>query len=191
MRALFYATIALVVVAVLAPAGCRRMRERVLLSLLRESARPLDVVRGDPPTFRFPPTAVRAVALIDYDGAQRDGTHVSFVPPDGDERYTWAASVCGTWSSACLESTPATTLSEITYGTAPAGLRQIEPADGPARALLPYRLYGLALFGDRLFALTAFYRDAEGGFHLMEGARFAEAVVRGRRREISDFLTAR
>jgi hypothetical protein len=50
------------------------------------------------------------------------------------------------------------------------------------------RLYGLALFGDKLFALKAFYRDDAGAFHLMDGARFGEAVVQGRRDAIAAFL---
>jgi hypothetical protein len=188
MRALLYAAIAVVVLAVLAPSGCRRMQEHVLLSLLHESERPLEVVGGDRPTFRFPPTPVRAVALIDYDAASRQDGYVSFVPADGSEQYAWAASVCGSWSSACMEVTPAATLSEITYGDTPTGLHQIEPAAGEARTLTPNRLYGLALFGDKLFALKTFYRDERGSVHLMEGWRFAEAVLRGRRGEISAFL---
>src|SRR5882724_701654 len=90
MRAFFYATMALIVLAVLLPPGCRRMQEHLLLSLLHDSERPLEIVASDPPTFRFPATAVRAVALIDYDDAIHPGGHVSFVPADGSDRYAWA-----------------------------------------------------------------------------------------------------
>ena len=187
MRALVYATIAVIVLAIVVPPGCRRMRERVLLSLLRESERPVEIAGGERLTFRFPPTKVRVVALIDYQDAARGDGHVSFVPPDGSQLYAWAAGVCSTWSTACLESRPATTIAEITYGDVPAGLEQIEPPAGRAQVLEPRRLYGLALFGDKLFALKTFYLD-ERGAHLMEGWRFAEAIVRDHREEISAFL---
>jgi hypothetical protein len=188
MRAFFYGTMVLIVLAVLLPPGCRRMQEHLLLSLLHDSERPLEILGSDPPTFRFPATAVRAVALIDYDDAIHKDGHVSFVPADGSDRYAWATSVCSSWSSACMEAQPATTVSEITYGAAPTGLLQIEPPNGPARALAANRLYGLALFGDKLFALKAFYRDDAGAFHTMEGWRFAEAVLRSRRDELRTFL---
>ena len=191
MRAFFYGTLAFVLLAILLPSGCRRMQEHLLLTLLRESERPLEIVGADPPTFRFPPTAVRAVALIDYDDAVQPDAHVSFVPPDGSDRYAWATGVCPGWSPACLESQPATTVSEITYGAVPSGLMQIEPTTGGARPLVARRLYGLALFGDKLFALKAFYRDETGLFHVMEGWRFAEAVLRSRRDELTRFVAAR
>ncbi len=191
MRTLLFVTMTVIVFAIVAPSGCRRMQERVLLSLLHESARPLEVTASDPPSFRFPPTAVRVVALIDYDDARRADGHVSFMPPDGSDRYAWAASVCDSWSAQCMEATPPATLDAVTYGTLPAGLRQIEPRAGAARVLEPNHLYGLALLGDKLFALTTFYRDAGGALHLMEGARFAEAVVHGRRDEVAAFLEGR
>ena len=78
-------------------------------------------------------------------------------------------------------------MSEVTHGALPAGLHQLEPRGGPPRALEPRHLYGLALFGDKLFALKPFYRD-DAGVHVMEGWRFAEAVVHGRRSEIRTFL---
>ena len=190
MRTLFLLTMAAIVVAIVAPPGCRRLQERVLLSLLRESERSLEVVAADPPSFRFAPTPVRAIALIDYDDARRPNGHVSFVPPDGSERYAWAASVCDSWSSTCMEAMPPATVDGVTYGALPAGLRQIEPARGAPRPLLPNHLYGLALFGDKLFALTTFYRDDAGALHLMPGSRFADAVLRGRRNEIDAFLAA-
>ena len=188
MRTLFLLTMAAIVLAIAAPFGCRRLQERVLLSLLRESERSVEVVAADPPSFRFAPTPVRVIAVIDYDDARRPGGHVSFVPPDGSERYAWAASVCGSWSPSCVEATPPATVDGVTYGTLPAGMRQIEPPVGAPRPLLPNHLYGLALFGDKLFALTAFYRDDAGTLHLMPGSRFAEAVLRGRRDEIDAFL---
>lgn len=188
MRTLLVAIAVAVVLAIVAPAGCRRMQERMLLSLVRESARPVAVVSAEPPSFRFPPTAVRVVALIDYDEARRADGHVSFVPPDGSERYLWAASVCDSWSPACMEATPPATLDAVTYGALPATLHQIEPPTGAARALAANHLYGLALLGDKLFALTTFYRDDAGALHLMDGARFADAVVRGRREEIAAFV---
>lgn len=180
-----------IVLAIVAPVGCRRLQERVLLSLLRESERSVEVMAADPPSFRFAPTPLRAIALIDYDDARRPDGHVSFVPPDGSDDYAWAASVCDSWSSSCMESMPPATVDAVTYGTLPAGLRQIEPPSGTPRALLPNHLYGLALFGDRLFALTTFYRDDAGTLHLMPGSRFAEAVLRGRRDEIDAFIAPR
>jgi hypothetical protein len=187
VRALVYAAIAVIVLALVVPPGCRRVRERVLLSLLRESERSVEVVAGAQPTFRFPPTAVRVVALIDYQDAARGAGHVSFVPPDGSDLYAWAVGVCPTWSTPCLESRSATTVSEITYGDVPAGLERIEPRAGRAQTLEPRRLYGLALFGDKLFALKIFYLD-ERGAHLMDGWRFAEAILRDRREDIRAFL---
>ena len=187
MRAVIYAVIAVIAIAVVAPSGCCRVRERVLLSLLRESERPLQVIGSERLTFRFPSTPVRVIALIDYHEATRHEGHVSFVPPDGSHLYAWAAGVCGSWSTRCLETRGPATISEFTYGEVPAGLEQIEPATGSARTLEAGRLYGLALFGDKLFALKAFYRD-EHGVHLMEGWRFAEAVLRDRRDEIGAFL---
>jgi hypothetical protein len=191
VRTLLVVTMIVIVLAVIAPSGCRRMQERMLLALLHESARPVEVTASDPPSFHFPPTAVRVIALIDYDDARRADGHVSFMPPDGSDRYAWAASVCDSWSPQCMEETPATTLDTVTYGTLPTGLRQIEPPTGPVRTLAPNHLYGLALLGDKLFALTTFYRDDNGTLHLMEGARFAEAVVHNRRDEIAAFLAAR
>ncbi len=191
MRTFLIVAIAAVALAIVAPVGCHRLQEHMLLSLLQESARPVEVVGAEPPSFRFPPTRVRVVALIDYDDARRAAGHVSFVPPDGSERYFWAASVCDSWSSQCLESAPPATLDAITYGAVPAGLHQIEPPVGIARDLEANHLYGLALLGEKLFALTTFYRDDTGTLHLMDGARFAEAVVRGRRDEIAAFLTGR
>ncbi len=187
VRALVYAAITVVLLVLVVPSGCQRVRERVLLSLLRESERPVDVAGDAPLVFRFPPTDVRAVALIDYQDALSRDAHVSFVPPDGSPLYAWAVGVCPTWSSACLDATPPRTISELTYGDAPEGFQRIEPASGPVPALAPHRLYGLALFGTRLFALKAFYRD-ERGVHLMDGARFAEAVIWGRRDELRDFV---
>lgn len=193
MRALFYLTMATIVIAILGPPGCRRVREHVLLSLVRESERAIEITDGDPPVFRFPPTDVRAVALIDYHDALAADGHLSFVPPDGSPLYLWAAGVCPVWTSSCLDAVPARTLSEITYGELPPGLHQIEPPNADASAgaapLQPHRLYGLALFGTHLFALKAFVRD-EHGVHVMDGARFAEAVVRGRRDELRAFVDA-
>lgn len=177
-----------VVLAFVAPSGCRRMQERMLLSLLRDSARPVEIVAADPPSFRFPPTAVRVVALIDYDDARRPEGHVSFVPPDGSERYAWAASVCDSWSPSCMEATPPATIDAVTYAVPPPGLRQIEPPSGAPRPLAANHLWGLALLGDKLFALTVFYRDDGGRLHLMEGARFAEAVVGNHRDAIAAFM---
>ena len=191
MRTVLILAIAAVALAIVAPPGCRRLQEHMLLSLVHDSARPVEVVGTEPPSFRFPPTAVRVVALIDYDDARRTAGHVSFVPPDGSERYRWAASVCDSWSTQCLESTPPATLDAVTYGAVPTGLHQIEPQAGIARGLEANHLYGLALLGDKLFALTTFYRDDGGTLHLMDGARFAEAVVRGRRDEIAAFLEGR
>jgi hypothetical protein len=190
MRALFYLTMAIIVIAILGPSGCRRVREHVLLSLVRDSERTVEITDGDRPVFRFPPTEVRAVALIDYHDALAANGHLSFVPPDGSPLYLWAAGVCPVWSSSCLDAVPARTLSEITYGDLPPGLHQIEPANAAAAPLQPHRLYGLALFGTRLFALKAFVRD-EHGVHLMDGSRFAEAVVAGRRDELRAFVDAR
>jgi len=191
VRALLLAVAAFIVLAVAAPAGCRRMQERVLLSLVRESERSVEVVTADPPSFRFPPTAVRLVALIDYDIARHSDGHVSFMPPDGSDLYAWAASVCDSWSPTCMDARPPETLDALTYGTLPAGMRQIEPPTGMPRALRPNHLYGLALIGDKLFALKALYRDDAGTMHLMEGTRFAEAVIAGRREEIAAFLAHR
>ena len=188
MRTLLLLTIAVIVLAFVAPSGCRRMQEHMLLSLLRESARPVEVAAADPPSFRFPPTAVRLVALIDYDDARRPEGHVSFVPADGSGRYAWAASVCDSWSPACLDATPTTTIDAVTYAVPPPGLRQIEPVGGAPQALAPNHLWGLALLGDKLFALTVFYRDDRGALHLMEGARFAEAVVGNHRDAIAAFM---
>ncbi len=189
MRILFYVTMAVLVIALLGPPGCRRVREHVLLSLVRESERPLDIVDDEPLVFRFPPTDVRAVAVIDYQDAATGDAHLSFVPPDGSSAYAWAAGVCPEWSP-CLESRPAQTLSELTYGKVPDGLQQIEPPSGSVAPLQPNRLYGLALLGTKLFSLKVFYRD-DRGLHLMEGTRFAEAVVHNRRDELRDFLAAR
>jgi hypothetical protein len=191
VRPLLLAAVAALALAIVTPSGCRRIRERVLLSLVRESERPVEVVAADPPRFRFPPTRVRVVALIDYDDARRPDGHVSFLPPDGSDRYAWAASVCDTWAPACLDATAPATLDGVTYGTLPPGLHQLEPRGGRPTALRPNRLYGLALLGDKLFALTTFYRDDTGAVHVMAGSRFAEAVVRGRRDEIRAFVDAR
>jgi hypothetical protein len=188
VRTFLIVALTVVVLAIVAPSGCRRMQEHMLLSLLHESTRPVEVVGAEPPSFRFPPTAVRVVALIDYDDARRTAGHVSFVPADGSERYRWAASVCDSWSPQCMEATAPATLDAVTYGAVPAGLHQIEPPAGIPRGLEPNHLYGLALLGDKLFALTTFYRDDAGRLHLMDGARFAEAVVRGRRDEIAAFV---
>ena len=187
MRVLFYVTMAVLVVALLGPPGCRRIREHVLLSLVRDSERPIDIVDDEPLVFRFPPTDVRAVAVIDYQDAATGDAHLSFVPPDGSSDYAWAAGVCPEWSAQCLESMPARTLSELTYGRVPEGLHQIEPTVGTVAPLQAHRLYGLALLGTRLFSLKVFYRD-EHGVHLMEGTRFAEAIVHNRRGELREFL---
>lgn len=191
MRTLLIVAIVAVALAIVAPQGCHRLQEHMLLSLLHDSARRVEVVGVEPPSFRFPPTAVRVVALIDYDDARRTAGHVSFVPPDGSERYQWAASVCDSWSSQCLESTPPATIDALTYGTVPTGLHQIEPPAGIVRGLEANHLYGLALLGEKLFALTTFYRDDAGTLHLMDGARFAEAVLGGRRDLIAAFLAGR
>jgi hypothetical protein len=185
------AILALVAVAVLMvvalPPGCQRVREHVLLSLLRDSERPVDIVDGDPLAFRFPPTTVRAIALIDLQDAATPSGHVSFLPEPGSDRYAWAVATCGGWAADCLETHPGATLTALTYGEIPPGLQQIEPRGGRPAPLHPNRLYGLALFGDKLFVLTVFYRD-DAGLHVMKGARFAEAVTGGRREEIRDFL---
>jgi hypothetical protein len=89
-----------------------------------------------------------------------------------------------------MEAMPPATVDGVTYGALPAGLRQIETPRGAPRPLLTNHLYGLALFGDKLFALTTFYRDDAGALHLMPGSRFADAVLRGRRNEIDAFLAA-
>ena len=192
MRTLLLAAIAAVALALVTPPGCRRMQERVLLSLVRESERPVEVLAAEPPSFRFPPTAVRVVAIIDYDDARRAEGHVSFMPPDGSDRYAWAVSVCDSWSPRCMEAVQPTTLESVTYGTTPAALRQIEPPAGTtAQALAANHLYGLALLGEKLFVLKAFYRDDGGTLHVMEGTRFAEAVVHDRRDEIAAFLERR
>jgi hypothetical protein len=189
MRVLFYLVMAVLVVAVVGPATCRRTREHVLLTLVRESERPVEVGAEDPLTFRFPPTAVRAVAVIDYHDAVSADGHVSFIPPDGSARWMFAAGVCGTWAPQCLDAIPPRTVDHLTWGEVPAGLHRIEPADGAARTLENGRLYALALFGHQLFALKTFYRD-ERGIHLLDGARFATAVVENRRGELRDFLDA-
>jgi hypothetical protein len=191
MRVLFYLTAAVILIAILGPPGCRRVREHVLLSLVRDSERPVEITDDEPLVFRFPPTEIRAVALIDYQDALASDGHLSFVPPDGSPLYLWAAGVCPMWSSACLDAVPARTLSEITYGELPPGLHQIEPTGGgPTVApFQPGRLYGLALFGTRLFVLKAFVRDAHG-IRMMDGSQFAEAVVHGHRDELRAFVDA-
>jgi hypothetical protein len=191
VRALFYVTMAVLVLAILGPPGCRRVREHVLLSLVQESERPIEIVDGERLVFRFPPTDVRALALIDYQDALADDGHLSFVPPDESPLYLWAAGVCEVWMSACLDSVPPRTLSEITYGELPAGLYQLEPApDASLATVQAHHLYGIALFGTRLFALKAFVRD-EHGIRTMDGTRFAEAVVRGRHDELRAFVDGR
>ena len=190
MRFLVASVLAVVLLALVAPRGCQGTRERVLLTLVRESERPVTVAGADQPTFRFPPTAVRAVAIIDYEDATTAAAHVSFLPDAGSDRYAWALGLCDTWVPACLEGRPTVTLEALTYGEVPAGLRQIEPGAGAARPLVAGRLYGLALFGEKLFALKAFYHDGRA-IHVMEGARFAEAVVSGRRDEIAAFVGRR
>lgn len=181
------AFVAIIGMVALLPHGCRRAREHVLLTLIRDSERPVDLADLDPLAFRFPPTAVRVLALIDFHSAASTTERVSFLPPPGSDRYAWAVAVCPTWSTRCLDSRPALTLTEVTYGQVPAGLTQIEPAHGVAPALRTGRLYGLALFGEKLFALKIFYRD-ERGVHFMEGGRFAESVTRGERRAVRTFL---
>ena len=75
----------------------------------------------------------------------------------------------------------------MTYGQVPEGLEQIEPVGGRPAPLQEGHLYGLALIGEKLFALTVFYRDADG-VHVMEGGPFAESVIRGKRRAVHSFL---
>jgi hypothetical protein len=188
VRTLILAAIAAILLAVFTPSGCRRMQEHVLLSLVQESERTVDVIGADPPSFHFPPTPVRVVAIIDYDNARRADGHVSFVPPDGSDQYAFAASVCDSWSPSCIESAPPAVIDTLTFGVPPPGLRQIEPVGGTAAALRPNRLYGLALLGDKLFALKVFYRDDAGVVHLMEGSRFARAIVRNQRDVVTTFL---
>ena len=173
----------------LAPRACQRTREHVLLTLIRDSERPVDVVGVDPLVFRFPATPVRVLALIDLHSAASSTERVSFLPPPGSDRYAWAAGVCPTWASRCLDAQPARTLTEVTYGETPTGLAQIEPGRGTAPPLRPGRLYGLAMLGEKLFSLKVFYRD-DRGVHFMEGWRFAESVTRGERRAIHTFLGA-
>lgn len=173
--------------AALLPRGCQRARERVMLTLIRDSERPIDIADADPLVFRFRPTPVRVLALIDLHSAASTTERVSFLPPPGSDRYAWAAAVCPNWSSRCLDATPARSVTDVTYGQVPEGLLQIEPADGPPPALREGRLYGLALIGEKLFVLTVFYRDGDG-IHVMEGARFAESVIRGERRAVHRFL---
>jgi hypothetical protein len=182
-------TLAVVVIAAVTilPGGCQRVRAHLLLSLLRESERPVEIVAGEPLGFRFPPTPLHAVALIDLHAATNPEEHVSFLPPPGSDRYAWAVGLCDTWQSGCLEGRTPVTLSEVTYAIIPEGLVQIEPRGAPA-ALASHHLYGLALFGDKLFALKVFYRD-EHGIRTMDGWRFAEAVTGGDRAPIRDFFT--
>jgi hypothetical protein len=187
VRVLLSLTLAVVVTLAVLPRGCQRVREHLLLTLLHESERAVELASLEPLAFRFPSTAVRAAALIDLHSAASPSEHVSFLPPAGSDRYAWAVGVCPTWSAACLDSHPAATLSTLTYGQLPAGLVQIEPARGPPAALVDGRLYGLALFGEKLFALKVFYRDA-GGVHFMDGWRFAESVTRGERTAVHRFL---
>ena len=191
MRTLILAAIAALLFAVFTPSGCRRMQERVLLSLVQESERTVDVIGADPPSFHFPPTPVRLVAIIDYDDARRADGHVSFMPPDGSNQYAFAASVCDSWSPGCMESAPPVVIDTLSFGVPPPGLRQIEPTGGTAAALRSNHLYGLALLGDKLFALKVFYRDDAGTLHLMEGTRFARAIVRNQRDVIVAFLAGR
>ncbi|HEY2387195.1 MAG TPA: hypothetical protein VGK30_09555 [Candidatus Binatia bacterium] len=188
MRTLVLAAIAAIVFAVLTPSGCQRMQQRMLLSLVRESERDVDVLAADPPSFRFPPTPVRVVAIIDYDDARRPDSHVSFVPPDGSAQYAFAASVCDSWAPACMESATPAVVDTVTYGTEPPGLRRLEPVGGSPAPLRPNHLYGLALLGDKLFALKVFYRDDAGALHLMDGSRFAQAIVQNRRDLVASFL---
>ena len=188
MRTLLLAAIAAIVFAVFTPSGCRRMQERVLLSLVQESERTVDVLGADPPSFHFPPTRVRVVAIIDYDDARRADAHLSFMPPDGSDQYAFAASVCDSWSPGCMETAEPEVIDTLTYGRPPPGFRQIEPVGGPAAALRSNHLYGLALLGDKLFALKVFYRDDAGTLHLMEGSRFARAIVQDRREVVAAFL---
>lgn len=187
MRVLLALVLTVVSLALIVPRGCQGVRARVLLTLLRESERPVEIVPTDPIGFRFPATAVRAVALIDLHAAATADGHVSFLPPPGSDRYAWAAGVCPTWSAQCLDARPPATVAEITYGQVPAGLAQIEPARGAPPALRPHHLYGLALFGDKLFALKVFYRD-NAGIHTMDGWRFATAITTGERAPIHAFL---
>lgn len=190
MRILFYLTAAFVLVVILGPPSCRRVRQHVVLSLIQDSERPIEIVSTTPPVFRFPPTDVRAAAIVNYDDARGDA-HVSFVPPDGSPLYAWAAGVCPIWTAACLDSLPPRTLTELRYGEVPTGMHQIEPTGGPPAPLERNRLYGLALFGTRLFALKAFYLDDSGAAHLMDGTRFAESVVHGRRDALRAFVDTR
>lgn len=186
MRVLLTLTVVLIALVIILPRGCQRVRAHVLLSLLRESERAVEVTGLEPLGFRFPPTPLRAVALIDLHAATSPEEHVSFLPPPGSDRYAWAVGLCDTWSSGCLDGRAPVTLTEVTYAAVPAGLVQIEPRGAPAE-LLPYHLYGLALFGDKLFALKVFYRD-QSGVRLMDGWRFAEAVTAGDRTPIRAFL---
>ncbi len=188
MRTLILAAIAAIALAVLTPSGCRRMQERVLLSLVQESERTVDVAGADPPSFRFPPTPVRVVAIIDYDEARSADGHLSFMPPDGSERYAFAASVCDSWSPRCMDAAPPVVVDALTHGVVPPGLYQIEPAAGAPAALRANRLYGLSLIGERLFALKVFYRDDAGTVHVMEGSRFARAIVQDQRDVVTTFL---
>lgn len=190
MRTFLVVSMVVLGLAIVGPPGCRRMRERVLLTLIGDSERSVEISATDPPVFRFPATPVRVVAVIDLADALTADGHVSFVPPEGSPLYRWAANVCGSWSESCVDATPSVVLSELVYGVLPAGLGQIEPREGSPAALVPGHLYGLALFGERLFVLKAFYRD-DAGMHVMDGGRFAEAVLQGRRDEIRAFLGAR
>ncbi len=188
MRTLVLAAIAAIAVVVLMPSACQRVQEHMLLSLVQESERAVDVLDADPPSFRFPPTPVRVVAIIDYDEARRPDGHVSFVPPDGSDHYAFAASVCDSWAARCMDSAPPAIVDTLTYGTAPPGLHRIEPVAGSPAPLRANHLYGLALLGDKLFVLKVFYRDDAGAVHLMDGARFARAIVQNRRDVVTTFL---
>jgi len=188
VRTLILAAIAAIVVAVYTPSGCRHMQERMLLSLVRESERSIDVLAADPPSFHFAPTPVRVVAIIDYDEARLPDSHVSFIPPDGSDYYAFAASVCDSWSPSCMEATAPAVVDSLTYGTSPPGLQRIEPQGGSPAPLRSNHLYGLALLGDKLFALKVFYRDDAGVLHLMDGSEFAQAIVQNRRDVVATFL---
>jgi len=188
VRTLILAAIAAIVVAVYTPSGCRHMQERMLLSLVRESERSVDVLGADPPSFHFPPTPVRVVAIIDYDEARLPDSHVSFVPPDGSDHYAFAASVCDSWSPSCMEAVAPAVVDSLTYGISPPGLQRIEPQGGSPAPLRSNHLYGLALLGDKLFALKLFYRDDAGALHLMDGSEFAQAIVQNRRDVVATFL---
>ncbi len=181
------AFVAVLALVALLPRGCQRARERVMLALIHDSERPVDIADGDPVAFRFRPTPVRVLALIDLHSAASTTERVSFLPPPGSDRYAWAVAVCPTWSSRCLDATPTLSLAEVTYGEVPEGLQQIEPVGGPPASLQEGHLYGLALIGEKLFALTVFYRDGDG-IHVMEGRRFAESVIRGERRAVHRFV---